>query len=139
MKKRYLFLVVLMLLAALLTGCTTAEKPVYVTGDAAEEIRLKAEPMAQNILTGIQNEDYALFSTNFDDAMKKAMTEESFATLVKSVGKLGAPEKVELLNVEDQGNYYGVNFGLTYGSAKVTMRLVLAKSDLSLVSGLWFK
>ena len=127
------------LLSALVTGCSSTEPLEYITGDEADKVTQAVEPMAQNILTGIETNDYALFSTDFNESMKKGLPEESFSTLVNSFGKLGVSKKLQLLNIEDQGDYYGVNFGIAYSSSTVTMRVVLAKSDLTKVSGLWFK
>jgi hypothetical protein len=57
----------------------------------------------------------------------------------KQFGKFGQHESLELLNIEDQGNYLAVNYGVSYADAKMIMRIVVSREALTLVSGLWFK
>jgi len=71
--------------------------------------------------------------------MRKAIDKDQFSNIVKQYGKYGVPDSVELLNIEDQGNFYSANFGVNYPDAKLIMRLVVSSEDPSLVSGLWFK
>jgi hypothetical protein len=71
--------------------------------------------------------------------MRKSINEETFAKIVNQIGKSGAHESLELLNIEDQGNYYGVNYGVNFSAAKMIMLVVVTKEDPNLVSGLWFK
>lgn len=125
--------------AALLGGCAAKPEITYVTGEESELVAEAVEPVAENILSGIETNDYDLFVTNFDETMRKAITPDDFATIVKQIGKHGAVESLELLNIEDQGDYYGVNYGVNYTDAKVILRIVVAKAAPDLVSGLWFK
>lgn len=70
MKKNVLLVTMSVLLAAaLLAGCGTKE-PDY------------AGPMTENILSGIEQKDYTMFSRDFDDAMKAALPEDAFNSLV---------------------------------------------------------
>ncbi len=56
-----------------------------------ESVRSYADPMSENLLTGMNNEDYTIFSKDFDDAMKKAIPEAKFSDLIAQVnGKIGA-------------------------------------------------
>lgn len=71
--------------------------------------------------------------------MRSAITQDVFSKIAGQYGKLGSVESVELLNIEDQGEYYGLNYGVNYAGSKVTMRIVVKKSATDLVSGLWFK
>jgi hypothetical protein len=110
-----------------------------VTGEDAERIAETVEPIATGILTGIETNDYTIFAAHFAEAMRKSINEETFAKIVNQIGKSGAHESLELLNIEDQGNYYGVNYGVNFSAAKMIMLVVVTKEDPNLVSGLWFK
>lgn len=69
MKKNVLILTLSALLAAaLLAGCAGKE-PAY------------AGSITDNILSGIEQKDYPMFSRDFDDTMKTALPEEAFNSL----------------------------------------------------------
>jgi len=72
MRKRVLMLVLAALTAAaLLGGCGLKETDVPYAGD-----------MAENLLQGLSQNDYAAFSRDFSDTMKSAIDEDAFATMV---------------------------------------------------------
>ena len=125
--------------AALLGGCAAKPEITYVTGEESELVAEAVEPVAENILSGIETNDYDLFVTNFDETMRKAITPDAFSKIAKQIGKHGTAQSLDLLNIEDQGDYYGVNYGVNYTDAKVILRIVVAKATPDLVSGLWFK
>lgn len=127
------------MIAALLGGCAAKPEITYVTGEESELVTKAVEPVAENILSGIETNDYDLFVTNFDETMRKAITPDAFAKIAKQIGKHGTAQNLDLLNIEDQGDYYGVNYGVNYADAKVILRIVVAKATPDLVSGLWFK
>ncbi len=52
------------------------------SGGITEEDVAYAGPMTDNILVGIANNDYAVFSRDFSDTMKAAITKEGFDKLV---------------------------------------------------------
>mgnify|MGYP001765901750 CR=1 FL=1 len=133
------FILITIITSTFLGGCAAKAQVTYVTGEESELVIKAVEPVAENILSGIETNDYDLFVTNFDETMKNAITPDDFATIVKQIGKHGAVESIELLNIEDQGEYYGVNYGANYADAKVILRIVVAKDTPDMVSGLWFK
>jgi hypothetical protein len=139
MKKITLMILVMLAVSLLFTACETRPESVYVTGDEADKTAETVEPIANHILTGIETNDYATFSTDFDDLMRKSITEDAFVKIEKQFGKFGQHESLELLNIEDQGNYLAVNYGVSYADAKMIMRIVVSREALTLVSGLWFK
>jgi hypothetical protein len=128
-----------LILVALLAGCASKPELAYVTGEDSEKITQTVNPIAENILTGIETNNYALFQNDFDETMKKALTEDAFAKIVKQYGTNGTHDSIELLNIEDQGTYYSVNYGVNYPDTKVIMSVVVSKANPDLVSGLWFK
>ena len=139
MKKLFLFFLIVLIEIGGTSGCTQATETTYLAGEQSDLIAARVEPIAREILSAIENQDYDLFVTHFDETMRKAIDEDQFSNIVKEYGKYGVPDSVELLNIEDQGNYYSANFGVNYPDAKLIMRVVVSSEDPSLVSGLWFK
>ncbi|HNR01891.1 MAG TPA: hypothetical protein PKK59_05090 [Anaerolineaceae bacterium] len=139
MKSKLYVLLMMILIVAVISGCAPKQEVVYLSSDESAQVAASTDKAAQNILTAIATNDYQLFITDFDEKMREALTEDQFAQIVKMYGKNGKAESVTLLNVEDRQDFYGVNYGVTYPKAALTMLIVVAKSDLSLVSGLWFK
>ena len=75
MKNRFFWiLTALVLLAAVFAGCSKAD-------ETESEDYGYAEEMVDNILAGIKDRDYAVFSRDFSDTMKNALPEESFIIL----------------------------------------------------------
>lgn len=139
MKSKFYVLLMMILIVAVISGCAPKQEVVYLSSDESAQVAASTDKAAQNILTAIATNDYQLFITDFDEKMREALTEDQFAQIVKMYGKNGKAESVTLLNVEDRQDFYGVNYSVTYPKAALTMLIVVAKSDLSLVSGLWFK
>ena len=139
MKKIFLFFLIVLIEIGVTSGCTQAAEITYLTGEQSDQIAAQVEPIAREILSAIEDQDYDLFVTHFDETMRKAIDEDQFSNIVKQYGKYGVPDSVELLNIEDQGNLYSANFGVNYPDARLIMRLVVSSEDPSLVSGLWFK
>lgn len=139
MKNTTRFLLVITLFAFLLAACQPKVEVTYIEGDEKGAVTAVAQPIAEHILAGVAASDYTLFTQDFDAEMKAALTPTQFDAIVKSYGGLGQLQSIELLNIEDRSEFYGVNFKVTYAEKIVLMLVVLAKSDPSLVSGLWFK
>ena len=138
MKNTTRILLVISLFAFLLAACQPKTEVIYIEGEEKSEVTAVAQPIADHILAGIAASDYALFSQDFGAGMKAALTATQFDAIVKTYGGLGQPQSIELLNVVDRSEFYGVNFKVTYAEKIVLMLVVLAKSAPTLVSGLWF-
>jgi hypothetical protein len=140
MKKQNLVIVISFLaLLILSSACTTQPTPTYITGEEKDRAAELSAPYAENILKGIEKNDYQVFVMNFDNQMLEAMTEAQFANIVKMYGPLGAAQSWDLINIEDREPYYGVNYKVTYPDKVVIMLVVVNKVEPNLVSGLWFK
>jgi predicted small lipoprotein YifL len=140
MKHMHLFLVVMIVLAVVLSaaGCATAA-PVYATGADKDKAAAAAAPLAQDIIDGIQRNDYTLFSKDFDATMAKAMTQDSFDTIVKKFAPYGDFKSSELVNVQIISTYYRVNYQLTYAKQTIVMGVVIPQTGTAAISGLWFQ
>ncbi len=139
MKNTTRFFLVISLFAFLLSACQPKAEVIYIEGDEKSAVTVVAQPTAERILAGIAASDYALFSQDFDADMKAALTATQFDAIEKSYGVLGQPQSIELLNIVDRSEFYGVNFKVTYAEKIVIMLVILPKSGSGLVSGLWFE
>jgi hypothetical protein len=125
-------------LLILLTACQAQPTPVYVEGVLRDEISAVVAPFAENIFFGIARNDYAKFGQDFDAAMQTAMTKEQFAKIVKLYGGYGEPLSIEMINIDDRGDYFGINYKVTFDKKVVIMLIVIPKTEPRLVTGLWF-
>lgn len=128
-----------LLFVLILTACKPAATPVYIEGEERDRVAEAAEPIAAGILEGIRTNDHGLFTTAFNEKLLSAINESQFAGIVDMYGKLGQSERLELLNIEDKQDFYGVNYKVTYPDKVVIMLVVLTKTEPFQVSGLWFK
>lgn len=138
MKNAVRFALIITLFAFLLSACQPKVEVTYIEGVEKAQVTALAQPIAERILAAIAASDYALFSQDFDADMKAALSPAQFDAIVKSYGGLGQPQSIELLNIVDRSEFYGVNFKVTYTEKVVLMLVVLARTDPALVSGLWF-
>lgn len=137
--KKQLFRMGLMalLLVTLLSACSGA---TTLEGEAAEQISAAADPIADAVLGGLQNGDYAQFSQYFDKTMAESMTESAFNDMRAQFSeKLGEYQGRTLDSVQEVNDYNSVAYILAFSNApKVNMRLVLSKTDPPQMSGIWF-
>jgi hypothetical protein len=82
MRKVFLRLAAALAVVSMLTGCGLKEADVPYASD-----------MVENMLTGLSDNDYAVFSRDFSDTMKTAIDETAFADLEESItGVIGTFE-----------------------------------------------
>ena len=85
--------------------------------------------------------NYARFALNFDEPMKKAISEKAFQDMLSSIGgKLGAYQAREVALVEDTGAYMRVTYTAKFANEDgVTVQVVFNDGTPDhLISGLWF-
>lgn len=132
------------LLAVLLSACASPIATLEPT--AMSEVTAYADPMADAVIAGMQNLDYASFSKYFDAAMLGAMDEAGMKKLIdqlnSSLGSLKsrlAADSVEEI-VSNGVKYYAVMYPLSFEKTNaVHMRLVVTAEEPHQVSGLFFK
>ena len=140
MRIKSVFLIATIALLALLSAaCGAQATPVYATGSAKDQAVATAAPLAQDILDGIQKKDFSLYSKDFDAAMLKASTQESFDKMLAQFAAFGEFKSSDLINVEVVSTYYRVNYKLTFADKVLTMGVVIPNDGTAAVAGLWFK
>ena len=134
-----LLVVLIMISIAVLSAACSSTPAVYAEGDEKAKVIATVDPFAQNILDGIQKNDYAATIKDFDAATAKALTQDQFTTIVTSLAKLGAYQSHAADTVEILDQYYSVSYKVTYEKGSFTMRIVIPKEGTPAVTGLWFK
>ncbi len=114
-----------------------------VIGKTNEEIRIIAEPILDSILEGIETEDYAKYSRDFDGTMKEIISKKKFPgvnlQIQNSIGNyqsrkyLGSLIKGQMTVVLWKGRF-------DRSADDVLIKLVVSKrKNKYLVTGLWFQ
>jgi hypothetical protein len=139
MKHKAMHLIILLVIIAILGGC--AASPRAIEGAEREAVLAYAEPMTDNELNALNENDYDAFVRDYNEAMLKATTPENFANLVSIISsKLGKYLSREVTAVTAVGEdavlvIYTAKFENEEG---VTIRLVFQPSGDHLITGLWF-
>jgi hypothetical protein len=124
--------------ALVLAACSPAT--VSVTGGERDTVLAFAEPKTDAQLAALSNGDYTSFIKDYDEAMIKATTEQTFAQLRKTLSdKIGAYQSREVASVLKQGDFYIVVYNAKFEREdSVTMRVVFEIGGDHRIGGLWF-
>ena len=139
-KNRWAWLAALLAAALILSACGGAQT-VTLSGKARDDVLAYSEPLTDNLLAAMNEANYTRFVLNFDETMKKAVTEKAFQDMLSSTGsKLGAYQTREVATVEDTGAYMRVTYTAKFANEDgVTVRVVFSDGTSDhLISGLWF-
>jgi len=138
MKKMYV-LVLTFLLVSFLVGCGGSQGTTLSDADK-DTVLAFSEAQADNLLAGMNANDYAAFSKDFDQDMLNAMTQTEFDKLKKDRdAKLGLYVSRTVSGVVKQGDFYTVIYDAKFEKDDaVIMRIVFRVADPHAVSGLWF-
>lgn len=128
-------LVVFLLLS--LTACLPGKA---VKGADQEAVLAYAEPLADEVLQGIESNDYALFSQDFNDEMKSGIDEASFQDLRDLLSsKIGSYQSRKVSSVRDVNGTLLVIYTAEYSnSTSVVINFSVTGSEPHQVSGLYF-
>ena len=140
MKNERMILITLTVVFAfsLLSGC--ASQNTVLTGTDQEAILAFSEAKTDNLMAGMNANDYALFSKDFDEAMLTAMSSSKYdAFKTERDAKLGPYISREVNSVVQQGDFYSVNYKTVFEKDdNVTMRVVFRAAEPHQISGVWF-
>jgi len=132
-------LCIFLLAGSLLTACQPSDVS-QVEGTDRDAILAYSEPMADNLFTAINENNFANFAKDFDSGMAKAMDEKAFADIQNQlIPKIGKYVSRTVKIVEASGKYKTVIYDAVFEEDDpVTVRLVFNTEENNLVSGLWF-
>ena len=131
----------LVLSAVLIIAATGCAKKTDIIGAEKDAVLKYADVIADDILTGYNDEDYAKYSKDFDEQMKAAMTEKVFKqTREQIMSKIGKYASRKPSKVYKQEQFTVVEYDGDFENEKgVTVKVVMQKfGEKNLVSGLWF-
>ena len=127
-----------MILGLVVSASACTEKP----GIDVSQVRTYADPITEDTLMSINENDYVKFSQHFDEVMKNAIPEANFVQLSATLKQMiGDYVSKEFWKVEEQGIfaivYYKAKF--TKESGDVVVKVVFQEIEEEMyVSGLWF-
>jgi len=137
-EKKVSILFLVAFLFSLLAGC--GSQATSLTEEDQDAVLAFSEGKTDNLLTGMNANDYAAFSKEFDQDMLDAMSQTQFDALKKDRdAKLGLYLSREVHSVTQTGDFYTVNYDAKFEKDDaVTIRVVFRIAEPHQVSGLWF-
>ena len=137
-EKKVSILFLVAFLFSLLAGC--GSQATSLTEEDKDAVLAYSEGKTDNLLTGMNANDYAAFSKDFDQDMLDAMSQTQFDVLKKDRdAKLGLYLSREVHSVTQTGDFYTVNYDAKFEKDDaVTIRVVFRIAEPHQVSGLWF-
>jgi hypothetical protein len=141
MKKSYSVILVFgitLLFLIQLTGCASGNKTLM--GADKDAVLAYSEAKTDNLLAGMNANDYAMFSMDFDKEMLAAMPQSQFDSLKKDRdARLGAYVSRKVNSVVQIGDFYSVTYDAKFEKDDaVSMRVVFRAAEPHQISGLWF-
>ncbi len=135
--KSILILLFVVLLSISLVGCGSGKT---VTGTEKDAVLAFSEAKTDTLLSGMNDNDYAAFSQDFDAEMLTAMPQAQFDSLKKDRdSKLGLYISREVSSVVLVGEFYAVNYIAKFEKDdNVVVRVTFRVAEPNQVSGLWF-
>ena len=122
----------------LLVGCGPKETPL--SGLERDVVLAFSEAKTDNLLAGMNANDYAAFSQDFDQEMLAAIPQSAFETLkADRDATLGLYVSRTVNTVVQSGEFYAVVYDAVFEKDEaVTVRVVFRVAEPHQVSGLWF-
>jgi hypothetical protein len=140
-KKILIFFSALMLLLFLCFSFVSCSKTL-----SAEEIKIRdiVDPLTENYFVSINSEDYGMFSKDFDDGMKNAVTKDKFSQLILPVKDgLGdyIPDSIRLVTIAGEKGFTAVYYDADFSrKSDVKIKMVFSKTNNEFkISGQWFE
>lgn len=129
----------LLVFAVSACGCTGQES--VISDDDAAQVFAYADPIAENLLAGFNEDNYTTYSRDFSPEMKQALDEAAFEQNREHVtSRIGLYKSRESPVVTQTGEYIAVTYKAAFEREDgVNLRFVFKKDDEShRLHGLWF-
>ena len=111
-----------------------------LTGNEKDAVLAFSEAETDNLMKGINNDDYAAFSRDLNDRMKNAITETGLTNMrIKVNAKIGNYVSRQVESVTQSGNFVTVIYSARFENEdQVTVRVIFEAAEPHRISGLWF-
>ncbi len=130
MKIRSLLLLGLLILG---TACQNADITI------PENIQDISQPMAENLLTSLENNDFEMFTKDFAAKMAASVDSQTFETLQEAtLQTVGTYNALTYEGTTLEEGYLISYFKITFSNGDLTLRLVLSPKEPYLIEGFWF-
>jgi hypothetical protein len=134
-KKLKSFWAVLICTIIFLTGCSASTIKVVIPPNFKDV----AIPKAENLVSGLDKLDYAIFTRDFDEKMVKALPTTAMTELRKLLwGQNGNYQSMDIKQVLEQNGFIVTIFNLVFEKGNLDMQLVFIAEPPNKISGLWF-
>lgn len=141
MKKISFLLVIILLSYAMPCFAGTQSSKDKEIWNYSQEIAKFADPIVENLVIRLNNENYILFSKDFNPKMKEAMTEAKYKEMLTTIkSKYGDYISKEFLNAEINDNYIIVSYKGKFSLEKdiKLIRVILVhENSQTYVAGFW--
>lgn len=133
--------ILLIFLVVVLAGCSSgAVADVSPTATPDPAVLTATQPLGENIINAIANDDYDAFIRDMDETMVGSFDETTFEDLRSQLdSSLGAYQSNEFQTTVLDDGYYISYYTLHFANGDCAMRVVLTTTEPYKVSGLWFQ
>ena len=134
-KKQNLLLMLIICVTTSLVGCTAPTLKVVIPANFQDT----ANPMAENLVAGLDKQDYAIFTQDFDEKMLKALPSTAMIELRKLLwNQNGNYQSLDIKKVFEEKGYIIAIYNLVFEKGNLDMQLVFTPKPPFKISGLWF-
>jgi len=144
MKSKYVVIGVIVVLLFVgiiaVVALTLPQPPPAISGSARDAVLVYSEPEMDNMMAGMNANDYASFARDFDNTMKGAVTSAQFANLETTVvGKIGKYVSRQVTDVQPTGDFMTVVYTAKFeNDDPVTVTVAFQAAAPHQISGLHF-
>ncbi len=137
--QKLLLVVVVTSLILSLAACSGQPVPQLTAAEQAQ-VRAYSEPEVDNLMSGIKNDDYTMFSKDFDAFMQTAMSLTSFLNLLDKINnRLGVCTSRSITQMVQKNNLIVVDYDLTCAKEKsVKLEVSFHPDQPHLIGGVGF-
>lgn len=137
MKKIQIAILLIMIFSAVTIGCTAATlTPIAQFPSGFQTV---AKEKADNLINGLRDQDYAIFSKDFDQKLTAAIPSTAMVEVHKLLwNQYGEFQKITTNRLFADKGYLIGYFDVIFEKGKISMQLVFNQTEPYQISGLWF-
>jgi hypothetical protein len=131
----------LLTLAISISACSSPTPSSGLTGKDKDTVMAFADPIVDNLFAGYNGNDYAKFSTDMNDTMKKSVNEAYFTKTINGIvfAKIGKYKSRSIDQVIQSSTYVTIVYNAKFEKDDpVVVRLSIDTAAPHLISGLYF-
>lgn len=104
-----------------------------------ENIQDISQPMAENLFTSLENDDYENFHKDFSAKMLSATGEDTFISIQDMISqKMGNFQSLTYEKTTLEDGYFISYYTVQFSEGSLTLRLVLETEEPYQIAGFWF-